>query len=59
MAQKSEKNVKTAVRKVVKMNGAFYCNLPRDFVNSQGLQPGDSLALVLDANKMTVYPAGK
>lgn len=59
MAKKSEKSVETAIRRVVKMNGAFYCNLPKSFVTSQGLHPGDPLALVLDANKMTIYPAAK
>ncbi|MBM4273563.1 MAG: AbrB/MazE/SpoVT family DNA-binding domain-containing protein [Deltaproteobacteria bacterium] len=59
MAEKNAKSLETMIRKVIKIKGACYCNLPKPFVKAHDLGQGDSLVVVLDPNKMTIYPAGK
>jgi bifunctional DNA-binding transcriptional regulator/antitoxin component of YhaV-PrlF toxin-antitoxin module len=56
--EKKDSKKKTAVRRVIYINGSCYICLPARYVERYGIKPGDEMALIL-GNPLQIVPMDK
>ena len=50
------KNIRTAVRKIIKGSSVYLISLPKDFLKGAGLKVGDEVGLIYNDNVLKVIP---
>lgn len=56
--EKKDSGKKTAVRKVIYLNGSHYICLPARYIERYGIKPGDEMGLLL-GNPLQIVPMDK